>query len=122
MMKTIGEGEQLIKSLSGHNSLLDTKVKRISIFEEEDLLIGELEFAMRPLSKYRNVVLKFTDVKEYSFYYNDNHVFYNVERFKFFRMENGSYYLSLDPYEEEQVPSDQDQDIVVAKNVVGYEN
>ncbi len=118
-MKAIGSGEQLLKSLVKQNSLLDAEVKRISIFEEGSLLSIELEFAMRPSSVYRRIVLKFTEVKEYSFYYQQNYIFYNVERYKFFRMENGLYYLSLDPYDEAALPSEEDQDIVVAREVFG---
>lgn len=118
-MKIIDKDEQLVKHLSGRNSLIDAKVKRISIFEEDVILMGEVQFEMRPSSEYRNLVLKFTDVREYAFYYNQNYSFADVERYKFFRMDNGSYYLSLDPYEETGVPSDRDQDLVVAKSVTG---
>jgi hypothetical protein len=119
-MKIIDKDEQLVKYLSGRNSLLDATLEQIRIFLEDGSIQVELEFAMRPSSVYRRVTLKFTRVIEYAFSNNDKHGVYYVERLKFFQLENGMYYISLDPYAETQIPTDQDQDIVVAEGVSGF--
>jgi hypothetical protein len=119
-MKIIDKDEQLVKHLSGRNSLLDATLEQIRIFLEDGSIQVELEFAMRTSSVYRSVTLKFMGVTEYAFYNNDKHGVFYVEGLKFFQLENGMYYISLDPYEEAQIPSDQDQDIVVAESVSGF--
>ena len=120
-MKEIGRDEYVIKALSGRNSILDAVLKRIAIFTEGETLMVELEFEMRASSDYHRVILKFVDVSEYSFYHNDTYLFYNIEHFKFLRLANGLYYISLDPHDEAKALSNEDQDLVVARSVSGYE-
>src|SRR6266581_6794154 len=115
-MRDIGKDSELLNMLSGSNTLLDTALKRVGLFEEDYILMMELEFEMRPSSDYRRVVLKFVGVTEYYFYDENEHL-RDVESLKFFRMANGLYYISLDPYDETEAPSDKDQYLVVAKSV-----
>jgi hypothetical protein len=119
-MKEIGKNNKLLSKLTGENCLLDTKIEHLSIFAADNLII-EITFLMRPKSDFERVTIRFSGVLEYSFYYNTDYIFYNVERYKFFLDNNNNFYLSLDPFNEAVEISDQDQDYIIAKEVVGME-
>ncbi|GBC62889.1 hypothetical protein DENIS_3873 [Desulfonema ishimotonii] len=118
-MKEIGKNIEVLSILSGENSILDAVLKRIIILQE-DVLKVELLLQMRPNSEFDRVLLKFINVSEYCFYYNDETIFYNIERYKFFYDHPNGFYICLDPEEESQKPSDSDQDFIVAQNLVAY--
>lgn len=65
------------------------------------------------------ILLRFIDVKEYSFYYSSHRIFYNVETYKFFK-SGDLYYVSFDPVDESESISDDDQDYIKASSVNGY--
>ena len=120
-MKQIASDEELVDVLVGHNSILDAVMTHLSIYEEHDQLTVCMEFAMRPKSDFEKIRLKMLGVSEYGFYYKDDTVFYNVERFKFFVTREGGFYLSLDPIDDSDNVSDEDQDFVFGKHVVAFD-
>ncbi len=76
---------------------------------------------MRSQSEYKKVRLKFIDVCKYLSYFENSHIFYNVERVKFLCLSEGLTYFSLDPADELLEISEDDQDFILAKEIIGYE-
>jgi len=120
-MKFIAEGSELIKILSGYSSILDSGVEKITIQLEEELLTVNIYFDMMYTEKFKKVLIKLIDIIEYGFYHNNRHAFYCVETYKFFQTEDGRFYISLDPEDEQMVESENDQDFVISKKIIGYD-
>jgi len=117
-MSTIGKNDELLKYLSLHKLyILDSELFKIDIFEKGNTPSIELYFKLSNKSKLLKV--KFTNVKEYSFYYRSDHYFYNVERCKFFKKDD-LFYLSVDPYNEAEEINDEDQDFILCNEIEGY--
>ena len=119
-MKFIGKDKILFENLKKSEfRILDAEVKRVNIFTQDFGLYIEIDFAHEQYKEY-HLRLRFSSIKEYSFYHNDTHYFYTVECYKLI-MDGEYFYLSLDPEDEFSIiPSDNDQDIVVCKNFEGY--
>ncbi|MBN3575887.1 hypothetical protein [Vibrio neptunius] len=120
-MKLISSSTKLVAYFSGNNSLLDSKIKRIEVLYSDSGLCINIDISMRPSSDYDNIKLSFIGCKMYSFCFSDDYCFYNVESLKFFINDDGLFYISLDPYGEEQMMSDEDQDFILCKDVFAYE-
>jgi hypothetical protein len=117
-MELIGKDDGLLKLLKNVTvRILDAEILRINIFiESKGKLCIEIDF------KYRKqyLRLRFVDIKEYSFYHTDIYNFRYVECFKLIKVDE-FFYLSLDPEDEfSQLPSENDQDLIVCKNIEGY--
>lgn len=121
MLKLFAQNEELYESLKGNNNILDSQINRILLVEEEQEIKVEIDFLLHNVSENKKVRIVFNHIKEFSFYYNSQYIFYNVERFKLLLLENGYYYLSLDPYDESMQVSSKDQDIIIARNIIGFE-
>lgn len=109
--------ESVLRILLGENSLLDTFLTKILICRKETETTVSLEFKMRERSNYEFIVLEFLGVEEYGFYSSKNYG-NHIERYKLFLNQNGSYYISLDPFSESLIENDQDQDFVVSKSLI----
>ncbi len=118
-MEEIAKNQQLLSVLSGKNSLLDSSLKKINIFED-DTLKADLVFWMLPRSQYRKLLIRFVDVSEYSFCWKKDHIFYYVERYKFIYDSQRNFYISLDPVDENPQVSDEDQDFIFSREIIGY--
>jgi hypothetical protein len=120
-MEYIAKSEELIRqSIPGKFYLLDAVVTRFDIYQQEHRLYIDVYFSL-PYHRFeaeKTLKLYFIDVIEYSFYWNASHSFYNVGRCKFFKSEKG-YYISLDPVDESEELSDEDQDVILCKEVEG---
>ncbi|MGN6395783.1 MAG: hypothetical protein ACTHMI_09475 [Mucilaginibacter sp.] len=84
-----------------------------------DGLVIEAEFELLydPGSVLR---LRFTEIKEYSFYWNSRFSFYNVETYKLIKKEN-LFYVSFDPEDETLLDiSGNDQDFILFGGFEGY--
>ena len=120
-MKLIGKDEVLFELLKDVEiRILDSMIKKINIFTQgvEDLYI-EIDF---DYSQYKGYYLRlrFSGIKEYSFYHSNLHTFRYVECFKLIK-DNELFYLSLDPEDEfSTVASDIDQDLIVCSSFEGY--
>ncbi|VUD64035.1 hypothetical protein TDB9533_03232 [Thalassocella blandensis] len=119
-MKLICSNEKLVTYLSGNNSLLDGKVKRIDIIDEDSSVCIKIDFEMRSSSDYQRIQVRFVGCKRYSFYYTDDYYFYNIELIKFFQGNNGLFYISLDPADQTEVVSGEDQDFILCREVYAY--
>ncbi len=120
-MTELGKNESLLKILSDKNSLLDSNLYRILISRETSgELIVEMDFTLMYSQKYSNIKLIFNGIIEYGFYQSNKNNFYDVASYKFFIVADKHIYLSLDPVDETDKPSSEDQDFVLSKEVTGY--
>ncbi|GGY88902.1 hypothetical protein GCM10011613_37240 [Cellvibrio zantedeschiae] len=108
--------ESVVNTLVGENSLLDTSVIKIEIYEQEFVRIVSLSLKMRVKSDFELIRLEFLDVEEYGFYSSHNYG-NHIERYKFFKTQIGLYYISLDPFNEVMEINEHDQDFVISKSV-----
>lgn len=118
-MEYIGKNEDLLQSVN--NSILDSEINRFDIYSKDHRLFIDVYFLLpdyRPTGG-ETLKLHFIGVTEYEFYWNDQHRFYTVERYKFLKSEKG-FYISLDPYDESEKILDNDHDIILSKEVEGW--
>jgi hypothetical protein len=118
-MKLIGKNVELIQFLEGDFSLISSKISRLDIYKENEDVSIEVEIELLYSKKEKKLKLKFIDIIEYSFYYNSQYIFYNIEDYKFF-IENDIVYVSFDPFDQEVHISLEDQDFIKSKSVEGY--
>ncbi len=119
-MQLVCENETLVAQFTGKNCLLDGRIERISIFEDNSSVCVDVEYRMRISSEFDKIYFKFMNCKEYSFYFSSDYYFYNVELVKLFKNESGLYYISFDPKDELDCVSDDDQDYILCDKVLAY--
>lgn len=120
-MKLLAENDYVLDLFRGQNSLLDGKIKEIQIKEHFGSPQVCIHLVMRKSSAYHDVMLIFSKNCNFTFFNGQDQSFYNIERYKFFKIKD-MYYISFDPYDEySKIPSDQDNDIVISEYVVAYE-
>lgn len=98
-------------------SLLSSVLNKIEIVGLNGEAVVRLSFTLTNGSKIR---LELVDVIEYNFYHSSDYNFYNVASYKFFMTDNGSYYISLDPFSEKEIVEQEDNDFIVAKEIILY--
>jgi len=119
-MRQLGTGSALIKELKGNNALLDAKMIGMNFSTDpSDHFAVQLDFEPRQGSYKEKLRLEFRDIKEFAFYYDDTTAFYYLECYKLFPTADGDYYLSMEPYDEEEKLSEEDQGIIRAKEISG---
>lgn len=101
----------------GNNSILDSKVQSIMIKAIDDQVCLEIELLMRASADHSKIRLVFVDCLGYSFSYSEDYIFYNVESFKLLKLEDGGYYMSIDPSDNNPLPSDGDMDAVESRSI-----
>ena len=100
--------------LNNEISLLNSKIEKIKIFSENELLIISVSL----LLGQQRIIISFEDVVEYGFYHNDKHIFYNVEDYKFkFIEEKQEFYISFDPYPGTEQIDNRDGDFIKSKRI-----
>ena len=107
----------LLESFSETFNILDATINELKIYTDKKSLVIELYMK---LSYPQGIDLKlnFCGIKEYSFYWDENYIFYNVESYKFFKANN-LFYISLDPDGEENIISPNDQDFILCEKIEG---
>lgn len=116
-MSTLGANSSLVDRLKKDFSLLDATLLKFELNGSNQNLSIIIEFQlMHSAGKILRLVCE--DIIEFGFYYNNEHVFYNVERFKLID-ESDYIYLSLDPDESKHCISDNDQDFIKMKTLSG---
>lgn len=118
-MQLIETGDKLINALSYNLSLISSQLYKVCIYNEDNLLYIDVGVELMYKKENNRILLRFVDVKEYSFYYSSNRIFYNIETYKFFK-SGDLYYASFDPVDESDVITDNDQDYIKSKSVNGY--
>lgn len=107
------EGADVLNFLSEERSLTSSTLYKIDIYLENKSLLLDLYFEFPSMERIR---LRFSEIKEYSFYYNSAYVFYNAEIVKFFKSDE-SFYISLDPVDESENISPDDNDYILSSKV-----
>ncbi|MES2376423.1 MAG: hypothetical protein V4553_07585 [Bacteroidota bacterium] len=117
-MENTFKNDEVLALTSGSYLIHDSSVTRFDIQLKDRILNIDVYFVSIDRNTKANVGLKisFVDVSEYSFYWDASRHFYNVERYKFLKSENG-YYISLDPFDESQKLSNEDQEIILSKSI-----
>jgi hypothetical protein len=119
-MKNIGSGMNLIEDLYHNNALLDARIHRINMFEDSSDVVVQLEMTPREGSFPTKLLLELRKVKEYYFCYEQPTIFYDVERYKLFQTEEGDFYLSIDPFDEDKSISKEDNGVIRAEAISGF--
>jgi len=110
------EDAEVLETLDKENCLLDTDILKLEIFERDHFPVVCIEFKMRDKSDFKKIRLEFSGISEYGFYSTLLNQKY-VDRYKLHRMENGQFYISLDPADEYQSENAEDQDFIYSKSV-----
>ncbi|WP_343672465.1 hypothetical protein [Chitinophaga sp.] len=119
-MQLIESNENLVNKLSAELSILDSRLFKLDIFEDaNEGLVIDIYLNLSRSKAQREIKIRFLEIEEYSFFYSKSHYFYYVERFKLFKNNEG-YYISLDPFNEENEIHFKDQDYVLCKSIQGY--
>lgn len=119
-MSTIISGEDVIIYLSNENTLLDSKLDSLRVYENQGVSIIELKFIGRSSSEYESCILKFSLVESFDFCYLKNYPFFYIEDLKFFKTPDDMFYISLQPDENINIESLDDQNYIKAKNIELY--
>ena len=118
-MKLVAENDLVLSYLSGSLSLLSGQLMEMRVYLKQQLLTIDLDVRLIYAEGNSLHKLRFTDVVEYSFYHNSDYIFYNIAIFKFLKI-GGLFYLSLDPENESNNRSENDQDFILSKSVSVY--
>jgi hypothetical protein len=119
-MEHLGEDEVLYEVLNARVSILSSQIIEISICLKNYQL--QIEIGIKLLTRKKDECLRliFSDIKEYGFYHNSNHIFYNIEDYKLLRKE-GLYYISFDPEVSEMTMiSESDNDFILCGSIQGF--
>jgi hypothetical protein len=120
-LRLLHKNIQALDYLSGNNSLLDSRISGFSIGAESDDVFVDITITMRNSSEYKQLMLKFKKCLEYQFSYSNDYFFYNVESLKLLQKKDGTFYVSFDPSDSEEAPSEEDLDIVNAETMEVYQ-
>ena len=118
-MDFIGKNEQVLDFFSADLTLLSGQLLKIIICQENMNLTVELDVQLLYAKRNKAYKIKFIDVQEYSFYHHKDYIFYNISNYKFMR-NNGLFYISLDPDEDESSVSTNDQDFISSVALEAY--
>ena len=118
-MILIGRQEDVVNKLQGEFTLLSSSLEQIIIYKRDHFVCIDIEIELAYKRGAKSILLRFFDVLEYSFFYESNLHFYNVEIFKLLKTEN-FYYVSFDPVDEIEELSDDDQDYIKATTIECY--
>jgi hypothetical protein len=119
-MQSVYKNEEVLTLTSGSYIIHDASVTKFDIYTLEHRLYVDVYFTSIASKRIVQTKFKlsFIDVLEYSFCWNANYGFYNVESYKFLKLDKG-FYISLDPVDGSDELSDDDKDIILSKEVEG---
>jgi len=120
LMEEVYKNQELLKLVRGTYYIHDSAVSRFDIYQQNDELLIDVYFNSwdRKLKINRLLKIHFSGIIKYQFLYSSDYSFYDVERYKFFEAETG-FYISLDPYDELEVISENDEDVILCKTIEG---
>jgi len=87
----------VIDLLSGNDTLRDSLLTEVVVLESTGRANVELKFDARAGSQFSQVALKFTEVVEFKFHYDNDYTSFDVWDLKFLRLNDGTFYIALDP-------------------------
>lgn len=115
-MKLLKSNPQIANNEIEGINLISNSLLSIFIYNEG----GTVNINAKIRNIYNNeiLIMKFMKVLEYNFYYNNKYLFYNIETYKVLKDCNNNYYLSFDPDESVDNISTNDQDFILAGELV----
>jgi hypothetical protein len=119
-MEATYKNDALLQLTKGSAYLFDASVTRFDIYLEVYQLYIDVYFILADprFKAKKQLKIHFRDIIRYQFLYCNNYYFYNVESCKFFKSDDG-YHMSLDPFDESEKISEEDEDIILCKNIEG---
>lgn len=119
-MDLICENEDVLRRFVGENCFLDTKIEKFEIWKKGEDVFVDVQLCMRPKSNWIKVLLRFNHCEYYALHFSNECYFYNIERLKLFISENGKFYASFDPFDEDDVISKDDNDVVCSEGIQAF--
>lgn len=118
-MRYISENDTLFDLLESEVSIVSSQILGINIHLKDFILVIEVDIKLL-YGKEDHLKLIFSGIKEYSFYHNSDHIFYNIEVYKLLK-KGKLFYISFDPYESDLSEiSEKDNDLILCENIEGY--
>jgi hypothetical protein len=118
-MKFIAKDKELIDCLTGNLSLISSKLYKLDMYLVDDELAIDIYLKLLYAKNSNVIKLAFLGIKEFSIFYTSDYNFYNIESYKFIE-DKGEYYLCLDPSDDKEDISKDDQDYILSNSVEGY--
>ena len=115
-MKTEIRNKDVFVFFNDKQTLLSSSVKRLEFEDRNEGLVIRINFLLQ-YPKGKSIVIEFNKIINYSLNLSDSTDFYNVESVKFFENDS-SFYISLDPYDENETISDKDNDFILAQKIL----
>ena len=115
-MELIATGEAALPLIVDNNFILDAVLQCISIRRENYVLTIDVEFSQERKNVPSRFKISLHDVSEYGFYHRQDFSF-DIGEYKMMKCVDGRFYLSLDPSNQEDIPSDGDQDFIFSNNI-----
>ena len=111
----IAENSNVFNFFNEKKSILSSSLIKLEFYDDskEGLIIRFYLSLVYPLNKI--ISLEFYEIIEYSFFLSTGYP-YNIESYKFFENSDG-FYISIDPFSEDQVVSEEDNNFILAKKV-----
>jgi len=117
-MKYISKNETLLNFLSGEKSIISATITRFDIFHSHHKLNIDVYITLLYSKDDKELKLQFQNVSKYCMFYTSDHYFYYIERYKFFKCDNG-FYISFDPVNESSTIEPDDNDFILCSDVKG---
>jgi hypothetical protein len=117
-MKIVATNKDVFNYLTEEKSILSGQILSFYIWNFEEKVNCEIKIEINRCNKTTIFILRFIDIDEYSLYYKNIFYFYNISRLKFF-FDNVTerFYISLDPFDESEKISIEDQDFILGKGI-----
>lgn len=120
-MRFIGEDHVLLEFLLTNGVLLDAEVVSVSILRHEAELRASVTLVPRDDRELPVIRLDFAEVVAFSFDWNIDSPYYNVESFRAVVLDDGSFAISFDPSPETSATiREDDMGVVVARHMRGW--
>jgi hypothetical protein len=117
-MEFIAKNHDVFNFFSDRKSILNGQLLSFYIWNSEEKVNCELKIDISSENRIEIITIRFLAIEEYSFYYKNIYYFYNIYNLKFFFDKGISkFYLSLDPCDELEQISIEDQDFILAEDI-----
>ena len=116
LMKIEIRNKDVFDFFNDKQTLLSSSVKRLEFENRNEGLVIRINFLLQ-YPKGKLIAIEFNEIINYSLNLSDSTDFYNVESVKFFENDS-SFYISLDPYDENETISDKDNDFILAQKIL----
>ena len=114
-MNKVNKNQEALSLFNENLSLISATVSSMFLYLRDSGLCIEIDFVLQ-YPKGTKLRMRLLDIKELNINYDDPVMFFTITSIKFFAF-NECYYLSLDPYDNNEVVSDMDNMVVISPEV-----